>query len=164
MASPPLPDVFGNYAIRGIQEVLPPEPVSWWPQTPGWLVIAALLVAWLGRRGWLAWRRWQRNRYRRDALDALATLGGEPAMRLQAAAAILKLAALSAHPRPQVAGLSGQAWLDWLESQYAAFSDSSRRLLAETQYRPAVSLQEVELDRLVQECAVWVRRHPEPAP
>ncbi len=164
MAAPPLPEIFGNYAIRGIQEVLPPEPVSWWPQTSGWLVAVALLLAWLAWRGWRAWRRWQRDRYRREALAALASVGGDPAARLQAIAAILKMAALAAYPRREVAPLSGDAWLAWLESRGTAFCDSSRMLLGEAQYRQPSSLEPEELDRLVADCAAWVRQHPEPSP
>ncbi len=163
MAAPPLPEIFGNYAIRGIQEVLPPEPLSWWPQTPGWLVVAALLLAWLTRRGWRAWRRWQRNRYRREALAALASASGEPAARLQAVATILKIAALAAYPRREVAQLSGYAWLEWLEARGTDFRDSSRVLLGESQYRKPQDLDHSALDRLVEDCAAWIREHPEPA-
>ena len=79
MELPPLPDIFGNYAIRGIVEVLPPGAVSWWPQTDGWILVALLLAAALGRWSWRRWQRWQRDRYRRTALAILAQQANDEA-------------------------------------------------------------------------------------
>ncbi|MEE4192184.1 MAG: DUF4381 domain-containing protein [Halieaceae bacterium] len=159
MPAPPLPEVFGNYAIKGIEEVLPPQPVSWWPATPGWLVLAALLLALLARWGYRRWRRWQADRYRREALARLAALGGHPGQQLEATAIILKSTALAAFPRRDVAHLSGKAWPAWLEEQGASFSDSSRVLLAEGQYRRRPEPDAEAIARLVAESTDWVRQH-----
>lgn len=159
MSAPPLPEVFGNYAIRGIQEVLPPEPVSWWPATPGWLLLAIAVLAWLAGWGWRRWRRWLRDRYRREALARLATPINDPAAALQATAIILKATALAAFPRRDVASLSGSDWLQWLESSGASFSNASRTLLAEHQYRPPARIDPTAIERLVAETRAWVRNH-----
>ena len=159
MSVPPLPDVFGNYAIKGIQEVLPPEPVSWWPATPGWLVLAAVLLVLLARWGWRRWQRWQRDRYRREALERLAAPVDDPAATLQATCIILKATALAAFPRREVAALSGGDWLRWLESRGARFSDGSRTLLAEQQYRGQSRLDRAAVELLVAEARAWVRDH-----
>lgn len=164
MSAPPLPEVFGNYAIRGIQEVMPPEPVSWWPATSGWLVVAAILLAWLARLGWRRWRLWQRDRYRREALAQLAMLAQEPTERLQSTAIILKITALAAYPRQEVASLSGDQWLDWLSRRGARFSDSSRTLLAQQQYRASATLDTAAVEQLVTETRAWVRDHEAPLP
>ena len=37
-------EIFGSDRMWGLKELDLPEPVSWWPQTPGWYVLAALLV------------------------------------------------------------------------------------------------------------------------
>ncbi len=159
MSAPPLPEVFGNYAIKGIEELLPPEPVSWWPATPGWWLLAAATVALVTRWSWRRWRRWQRDRYRRDALARLAALCGDPGQQLQAAAIILKGTALAVYPRPEVAGLSGHDWLAWLETHGAKFSADSRLLLAETQYRSQREPEANAVAQLVAEASAWVRQH-----
>ncbi len=159
VSAPPLPEVFGNYAIKGIQEVLPSEPVSWWPATPGWWVLAAIALLLLARWGFRRWRRWQADRYRRDALAQLAALKGSPRQQLQATAIILKGTALAAFPRRDVARLSGSAWHRWLVERGANFSDSSRALLTEGQYRDRHEPDATAVARLVTESAAWVRQH-----
>ena len=165
MAAPPLPEAFGNYAIEGIAEVLPPAPVSWLPVTTGWQVLALLA---LGLAGWFAYRRlvrWRRNRYRREALRELAELQQlAPAQRLDAIAVVLKATALRAWPRQEVAALSGTAWTGWLASAGAELSDASRELLAGGQYRVSAPIDEAAVERLQSEVAGWIRSHREAAP
>jgi hypothetical protein len=165
MAAPPLPENFGNYAIQGIAEVLPPEPVSWFPVTAGW---QGLAVLGLGLAGWFAFRllrRRQRNRYRREALRTLDGLRNlAPAQRLDAIAVVLKTTALEAWPRPEVAALSGTPWLDWLEDNGAGLSSASRQLLGAGQYRPATSTDADAMNTLQREVAAWIRLHRGAAP
>ena len=71
MSAPPLPEVFGNYALGDFVEVVSPAGVSWWPQTVGWLWLGAGLLAYLGLRLWRFLRHWYRNRYRREAIARL---------------------------------------------------------------------------------------------
>lgn len=164
MSAPPLPDVFGNYAIKGILEVQPPQPVSWWPATPGWLVLAGIALLLLARWALLRWRRWQRDRYRREALARLAGLSGDAHHQVAATAVILKSAALAAYPRREIASLSGNDWLGWLEARGARFSDSSRRLLAEGQYHRRYEAAPAALEQLVAESSAWLRNHEAPRP
>ena len=91
MLPEPLPEVFGNYAIKGIAEVLPPDPVSWLPVTPGWQVLGLLLLALLLRWCAARYRHWRRNRYRGEALKALERLvSGPPDQALVRTATLLK--------------------------------------------------------------------------
>lgn len=165
MAVPPLPDAFGNYAIKGIEEVLPPDPVSWLPVTAGWKGLAILALAWFGWLVFKEYRRWLRNRYRRDALRELErTRGAEPAARLESIAVLLKATALAAYPRREVAPLHGSAWTGWLEAQGAGFSEQSRSLLASDQYRPASPADPAAVDQLAAEAARWIGNHRGAAP
>ena len=164
MALPPLPDIFGNYAVAKLEHLVEPNPVSLWPSAPGWKVVLVLALLWLGYRGFRQWQRWRRNRYRREALAVLQQCRDLPAEELvPALARLLKSTALAAFPRTEVAALSGPGWLDWLEQQGGGFSADSRGLLAEAQYRPPVPAEAAILDRLLNETEAWVRTHPEPA-
>ena len=66
-------------------------------------------------------RRFRKNRYRRLALEELAVIEQElqqPERRAKALAEIpvlLKWTALAAFPRSEVAGLSGEKWLAFLD-------------------------------------------------
>ena len=163
MALPPLPDVFGNYAIREIVEVLAPESIGWYPATSGWkfLLVLALLV--LGRGAWRYWRHWQRNRYRGAALAQLQRFRDEalaPNVRLSRIAALLKATALQAYPRRDIASLSGDRWLEWLDAsaEGTIFSQSSHTLLLDALYRRDSPPQAADIIRLQQESAAWIRR------
>ena len=76
MLPAPLPDIFGNYAIAGIAEVISPDPVAWLPQTPGWRILGAVILVLLLRWSLKRYRDWRRNRYRRLALKELGRLHG----------------------------------------------------------------------------------------
>lgn len=89
-----------------------PAPIAMIPQTWGWAVLGLLLLAltgW-GIRRYLRHRR--RNAYRRAALRMLGDCGDAPAR----IAEVLRRTALTAYPRTDVASLSGEAWLYFLDS------------------------------------------------
>ena len=130
-------------ALEKLADIAVPAPVPWTPQTWGWaalgLVVTALAV-WVIIR----WRRrCAANRYRVEALAELARLEArlaDEAARAEALAAmpvLLKRVALAAWPRPEVAGLSGAAWVAFLGT-HAAGADlpvAIARLLDDGEYR-----------------------------
>jgi len=161
---PPLPEIFGNYTIRGINEVLAPDPISWFPAAPGWRYVSLALLLLLGWRGWLYWRNWRRNRYRRAALAQLSRLRdahGNSSALLQALSTLLKATALQAYPRVEVAHLSGDVWLRWLNEHGngASFSRSSATLLGESVYQAQSAAESTDLQRLLQEAGNWISSH-----
>ncbi|MFQ5345963.1 MAG: DUF4381 domain-containing protein, partial [Mariprofundus sp.] len=100
-------DTFGNYLIHGVDEIILPDGISWWPSAPGWKVLGVVLALWLIWQG-AAWlKRWWRNRYRRQVLQELAQLqaeAGEQWHRVVSALPFyLKATALQAYPRLLVA-------------------------------------------------------------
>jgi hypothetical protein len=167
MSAPPLPETFGNYALgEDFAEVLPPDPVSWLPQTPGWLVVGALLGLYLAYRGWLALRHWHRNRYRREACRELQRLAAQATGEGLAGelSALLKRTALAAFPRPQVARLSGARWVEFLNGQcdQALFEGALASALVREQYRDR-GLAESERQALMAACREWILSHRGPA-
>jgi Domain of unknown function (DUF4381) len=131
-----------------------PPPPSWRPQTPTWyalFAIIALLLLWFIIR---EIKKWIANRYRREALRGLAALPPERFSEL------LKRTALSAWPREKVAPLSGQPWLNFLDT--SAPGDLFH-------HAPADRIEEIALrseklstedERSLRETiATWIRRH-----
>lgn len=159
MSAPPLPEVFGNYAIKGISEIIPPDAVSWLPTAPAWRVLAAVTLFFLLWRLVKRGQQWWRNRYRREACRQLNFLDTDQGGTLQAMAGLLKATALAARPRAEIARLSGNGWVAWLNQQVpGAFSEQSGALLASIQYRAAAP-QPDQLDTLRRECLQWIKRH-----
>ncbi|MGI6853317.1 DUF4381 domain-containing protein [Mesorhizobium sp. 1B3] len=112
-----------------------PPPVSMTPQTWGWAVVALILLAACTVGAIHIWRRYEANAYRRHAVKELEAARGDPA----AIAAILRRTALVAYPRREVAGLAGDDWLHFLDSQVSGrdFLEGPGRQVAVAPYRDA---------------------------
>ncbi len=162
MSAPPLPDAFGNYALGDFVEVVSPAAINWWPQTTGWWWVGAALVVVLGRYGWRRLRHWYRNRYRREATVRLQQLAAASANDnwLLEINRLLKLTALAAFSREQVASLSGEAWVNFLNRQCTTppFSTQQSQLLALGTYT-GQTVAAAHRQQMVDACLTWVREH-----
>lgn len=161
--------------LENLHEILLPEPVSWMPQTIGWYVVFGLILlvtgCWVCRR----LRRFRDNRYRRLALSELAVIESDlhrPERRAKALSKIpvlLKETALSAFPRGEVAGLSGEPWLAFLDRAMGGkdFTEGPGRLLPDLAYAPApviATLSEERIGSLFQLTRRWIKMHANSGP
>jgi len=170
---PELPERFGNPLLRGsLVEIEALGAINWVPQTPGWYALALLLAGWSGRRLWHRTRRWLRNRYRREALKRLKGVQSLP--NLEAINTLLKLTAMVASSRKEVAPLTGQDWCLWLQSRTPEpiFSSISMELLGKSIYQgetndatppidkhPENTLNQGALNTLFDEVEGWILTH-----
>jgi len=141
-------------ALNNLHGFYQPLPPSWMPQTPGWYVVFGLmllLAAWAVRR---AVAHWRRDRYRREALREVEHAD------VHAIPALLKRTALAAWPREQVASLSGEAWIQFLERREGngAISKDAGRWLLALDYSGA-TLTAAEEQTVRQFAGEWIRRH-----
>ena len=119
-----------------------PEAVGWWPLAYGWWILIGLAVCYLAYLGWRAWHRWRANRPRRIALKQLTSVqaayrGGVDAVALaKQLSELLRRAMLAYAPRDEVAGLTGQHWLEWLDRgmQGAPFTTGPGRMIGSLPY------------------------------
>ena len=157
-------------ALQTLHDIVIPGPVSWIPQTVGWLVLGLLILAGLIRWGARAYRDWRANRYRRAALSELVRLQGlaaEASSRIRALRELpllVKRTALSFSPREEVASLAGEAWLDFLDHTYAgnAFTQGAGRWLLDLDYRSEAfveALSETDQEALFALVGRWISRH-----
>ena len=159
MSLPALPDIFGNYALGDFNEVVSPPPIDWLPQTPGWYVVGAFLLALLLRQVWFRLRYWYRNRYRREALRRLEGLPGTESLAAEVNQ-LLKLCAMAACSRAEVARLSGPEWPCFLNGlcDDPPFDDAASELLAVGVYR-GETLNAGGQQQLLAASRIWVRQH-----
>jgi hypothetical protein len=153
----------GDQALQqalALRDIHPPAAPGIWPPAPGWWVVLALLAASLTGAAASAWRVRRARARRRRILAELAALGGsaQGAQLAAAVSALLKRVALSRFRRGQVAPLTGQAWLDFLDRHGGAgrFTAGPGRVLAEGPYAPALELDAQALLDLARD---WVRRN-----
>ncbi|WP_233236850.1 DUF4381 domain-containing protein [Bordetella sp. LUAb4] len=144
-----------------LRELPLPAPVSYWPQTWGWAVLALAVLA-LGLYALVAWmRRRRRDLYRRQALAELARI--QEAVSRQALAArqlpdLLKRTALAA----QASGTSRQGIANRQPDVALPFPEDSGRLLATLAYAPDAALRELDpavLDQLFDASRRWIEHH-----
>ena len=133
-------------SLARLHDVVEPDTVSFWPPAPGWWIVLAATATMAGALCWNGYVAWRRNAYRRAALAELPTT--EPT-RIPA---LLKRVALAAYPREQVASLSGDAWLEFLERTGGV---PMHRGLLDLAY--CVKANDVAAIRAA--CANWIRRH-----
>ena len=156
--------------LENLHEILLPDPASWMPQTIGWYAIFGLLLLVTGWWIYGRLRRFRINRYRRLALAELAFIERElqqPERRAKALPEIpvlLKRTALSAFPRSEVAGLSGERWLSFLDKTMGGkqFSEGEGRLLPELAYAPVqrmAQLSDEQIGNLLQLVRHWIKIH-----
>lgn len=120
-----------------------PEAISWWPLAPGWWVVIVLAAAGLFVVFRLYLRTRARGAARRYALLQLEELTSEFEQHRDAVAfsravsALLRRTMLAYAPRQEVAGLTGDEWLAWLDKDLdqPRFQSELGRKLLELPYR-----------------------------
>lgn len=118
--------------IDQLAEPVPPPPVSMVPQTAGWWILAFAVIVALCVFGYRKRQAYHRDAYRRAALKEISAAGQD----IEALATILRRTALAAYPRHEVASLSGEAWLSFLDASAGSkvFSTGPGRALATAPY------------------------------
>ncbi len=141
-----------------IRDLHLPEAIGWWPLAPGWWVLIMLIVAGLA---WLVVRWVQRYRKaaaRRYALKSLRKIearydGGDNTVALcREMSELVRRAMLAYAPREDVAGLTGDAWLAWLDTGLAnpTFENGPGRALVEAPYRdPEREYDDIDFNGLI---------------
>ena len=134
-----------------------PEAVGWWPLAPGWwalIALAAMGLIYLLYRQYLTWR-W--NAARRTALSALARVrreyeeGADALSIAKELSELLRRSMLAYAPRDEVAGLTGERWLTWLDRGLddRPFTEGSGRYLEALPYvKPETVGDETDLNEL----------------
>ena len=135
-----------------------PALISWWPPGPAWWLVIGLVAIGLGFliRRFLKLRA--RSAARRYALGQLSQLIVEYKQHGSAVtlgtelSELLRRTMLAYAPRGEVAGLTGEAWLAWLDRDMGKpqFQAGVGKSLLELPYRnPSSDSSSVDIDALV---------------
>ena len=140
-----------------LRDVHLPDAIGIWPLAPGWWlvfgVVLGLSVVAL-RRALINYRA---GAARRLALRQLKQIRneyarhGKPVRFAADVSELLRRSMLAYSPRQDVAGLTGQAWLDWLDHDLALpqFKGDTGRALLELPYRnPDDDVADIDAGRL----------------
>jgi hypothetical protein len=148
--------------LSGLRDIHLPPPPELWPPAPGWWLLAIVAVVVLGIVLRFAFATWRRGRPRRAAVRAIEALrnrhaaGESPLVLVGELATLVRRAAMIRYPRTRVAGLTGRAWLEFLDDDEHHFTQGAGACLASAPYARS---EPVNLDALLAICERWVRRH-----
>jgi hypothetical protein len=146
-----------------LRDIHLPEPVPFWPLAPGWWILLGILVA-VVVTGWLLYQRKKylqlsAIRQARTELEKIVShyeSNKNPLELGRQLSILLRRISISLFPRTEVASLTGDQWLEFLDKQTSGepFSKHAGRILAEAPYRNELSVEDVEL--LLQHCRAWI--------
>lgn len=148
-----------------LRDIHLPAAPDFWPPAPGWWVLAALLSGLAAWAAVLLWRQFRIRRQRRRILALLEQMEHSsgrtvtPEFLVQLSNLIRRLA-LMRFPRREIASLTGQDWLRFLDRSGGdgQFCDGAGRVLAQGPYMRSVpdAVDGRALTNLVRQ---WIRRN-----
>ncbi len=143
-------------ALASLRDVILPAAPPFWPPAAGWW-LAALALAGLAAGGiWLARRKSQSRLCAAVTaqVDQISNQAAPEAVR--ELSVLMRKVALTAFPRSQVAALTQDDWLAFLDrsGQTDQFTQGVGRSLAEAPY---VQQPQVDIEALIQLCRDWMQ-------
>ena len=172
----PLPDTFnaGMQQPVNIQAVdIPlrdihlPEPISWWPPAPGWwLTLAAIIM--LIVIFFVARKIYRSQQLNRDISSELQNIrqqyqqnGNKPQLARDLSI-LLRRANISYYPKSNIAGLTGEQWLQHLDRTNdrpradLTFQSETGHMLTSAPYLPDDAELDFDADKLISLCESWL--------
>jgi hypothetical protein len=157
--------------LAELRDIHLPSAISWWPPAIGWWIVLLILILLIAAAFW--WKRRSealKNRpviYSRiEVVDAaLAELvplegdikAGENAKAMAVdLSRLLRRSAMQLSENPSdVAGLTGEAWLLWLDEQWSKdeFCNGVGRQLIHAQYQPE---SDINIEAVCRLCHSWL--------
>lgn len=143
-----------------LKDIHLPEAIGWWPPAPGWwLLPVALILLFIAARA--IYKRLTRKTAINSARNLLKNIRNQndALQTLTDLSALLRRTAISTDTRSAVAGLQGQAWLDYLDRSLPEqpFKLGVGHFLADAHYRPVVP-DEVDIEALIALCERWLKQ------
>lgn len=138
-----------------------PEAIGWWPPAMGWWLVAILAPLLIFLLVWL-YKRLTRKTAVKTAKKILAQIKQDKTLdnhgKLVALSVLVRRVAISVSPREQAAGLTGQAWLAYLDSSVkgSPFSEGVGRHLSDAPYRK-LQLADADIPPLISLCEDWLK-------
>jgi hypothetical protein len=137
-----------------------PNTIGWFPPAIGWWLVIVLMPLLIVLLYW-GYHRLTRKTALKSAnilLVAIKNSSVDNTQKLAELSALLRRVAISVAPRAQTAGLTGQAWLAFLDSSLkdAPFTKGAGQCLASAPYRPSAP-SELEISQLISLCEDWLK-------
>lgn len=156
-----------NTPALNLRDIHLPEPVSWWPPAPGWwLLIAAIIV--IVTAFFISRKIYRSKQLRRDIAAELDTIKkqfqqtGNKSQLACALSALLRRACISYYPAKNIAGLTGEDWLAYLDDSNTKatseqrFQSETGKILLSAPYLPENARLDYDAQALLRLCESWL--------
>ena len=148
-----------------LRDIHIPDAISWWPLAVGWWALAILIPLCLYLLFRL-YRRLTRKTALKSAKKQLQQLNQNQQLskqeKLVALSSLMRRIAISLYPRSEVASLTGEDWLNFLDQSIPvrSFNSDIGWLLTNALYNPADNSH--YLSPLFNLCETWLNAQKEP--
>jgi hypothetical protein len=141
-----------------LRDIHLPDALGWWPLAPGWWFLILLAASGLVYFLYKEFLKWRRNAARRVALSELRRVrteyeaGADALVLAKELSELLRRATLAYAPRGEVAGLTGESWLEWLDRGLddRPFTTGTGRTIESLPYvRPESVSEDVDMGGLI---------------
>ena len=140
-----------------LRDIHLPDSILWWPLAIGWWVLMALLFIFMVGLGYFYYQKKQRDTANSSLIDALRILKKltketNKVILITHISRLLRRVCISLYGRKQVAGLTGERWLRFLDrkGKTTEFSQGIGRILIDSPYQKTVDYPRQELLNLIQ--------------
>ncbi|MDT8453350.1 MAG: DUF4381 domain-containing protein [Gammaproteobacteria bacterium] len=150
-----------------LRDIHLPEPISWWPPAPGWWLLLGLVVLVIAAA--FLFRLYRKKQVLKkqvmaefEAICANYQTEKNHLALVRALSILLRRACISFYPRSEAAGLTGAAWLEFLDrtGREKKFSAEPGCLLATAPYLAETTTLDIDAEQLMQLCAQWLKAQP----
>jgi len=143
-----------------LRDIHIPDAINWWPPAIGWWLLVLLIILLLVGSIWL-YKRLTRKTAVKTAKNLLLLIKQDSQtdnqQKLVELSKLLRRVAISHLPRKDIAGLTGNDWLAFLDSSVKGqpFTIGVGQLLAEAPYRKTPPSDD-QISQLVGLCQDWL--------
>ncbi|NOQ70158.1 MAG: DUF4381 family protein [Gammaproteobacteria bacterium] len=162
-----------NPQILNLRDIHLPEPISWWPIAPGWWIIFAsilliIVVIFISRKIYIS------KQLKRDIKHELENIKQQfqqtqnKSQLAKSLSILLRRASISYYPNADIAGLTGDDWLSYLDdsntnsSANHRFQSDTGKVLLSAPYLPDDTLStrgglDFDAQTLILLCDSWLQ-------
>lgn len=156
-----------NEQALNLRDIHLPEAISWWPLAPGWWILFACFV-FIFIVLLIARKIYQGRQLKRDIHAELEKIKQEfektqnKSQLAKSLSILLRRANITYNPGSNIAGLTGEDWLTWLDDNHKKSTTDSRfqsdtgKVLLSAPYLPEDAALDFDAEELIHLCESWL--------
>ena len=144
-----------------LRDIHLPEAITWWPPAIGWWFLLLLIVAAVVA-GWLLYKKLTRRTALKTGLGILSSIRhseeNDQLVILKQLSSCIRRVAMSTDSRAEVASLTGEKWLSYLDQSVEGtpFSSGVGQYLSDAHYRQTAP-EGLDSEALINLCESWLK-------